>query len=79
MKWHKVKELPPVEGMPVIVLYKNNKPDKDCWTTDIAYYCDGEFYRLVLDPYLGVLRKELSQEPVEYWTEYIKPTFIGLE
>lgn len=69
--WHNVKEDPPMEGKPVLILQTWGEP-KD-YTTDIAYFCDGAFYYLELDPRLGVLRKTYVNEKVEYWADYIIP------
>ena len=50
----------PAEGKPYIVKGANY--------TAVAFYCDGEFYTLKYDPYLGVLRKSHVDKPL-YWTE----------
>ena len=77
--WFNVKTKTPAEGMPVVILQMNGVYDPEAWTTDIAYFCDGSFYNLQLDPILGVLRKEHVSEPVEYWTQYITPCAAELK
>lgn len=73
-KWKSVKDNTPPEGMPILILDHGSTNDPDFWVTDIAYYCDGGFYNLQLDPRLGVLRKEFVKEPVKYWAHYIVPS-----
>ena len=68
--WYKLSDRKPYAGKPVAVLFMNNELDPQFWTTDIAYYCDGDFYCLEYDPHLGVLRKQFVSEPIEYWSEY---------
>ena len=71
--WHSVKTDPPAEGRAVLILNTLGERDSQLWTTDIAYFCDGEFYYLELDPHLGILRKEHVDFNVEYWADYIVP------
>ena len=61
MGWKHVKTEPPAEGTAVLV---------SSTTTDVAYYCDGEFYYLEYDPNLGVLRKQYVNASL--WTEIPK-------
>lgn len=69
--WHNVKEDPPVEGVPIVGLFMNGLNDPDAWVTDIVYYCDGMFYKLDIDPRLGILRKEYISDKVDYWSHYL--------
>ena len=46
----------PTEGEACIVKGNNY--------TAVAFYCDGEFYTLKYDPYLGVLRKSHIDKPL---------------
>lgn len=71
--WHNVKTEPPTEGEPVIGLSTFGKSNTADWITDIVYYCDHMFYKLSLDPTLGILRKEHIPDIVDYWTECISP------
>lgn len=73
--WYNVKEQPPYEGSPLLILMQNGEKDTDFWTTDIAYYCDGGWYKLDYDKNLGILRKVFVTEPVEYWAKYMEPDF----
>lgn len=66
MGWHNFAEHKPVSGIPVIVTGKFDAGTSD---RDIAYYFDGDFYKLGLDPVLGALRKQLIEYPVLQWTE----------
>lgn len=69
--WHDLNKDKPSEGQCVVILHTNGNLDPDAWYTDIAYYCDGSFYCLELDPHLGVLRKEHINEKIRYWSTYI--------
>ena len=69
-RWKRVKETPPAEGAAVVILLTHGEQDSDFWTTEIAYYCDGQFYNLEYDPHLGILRKQHVSEPVEYWATW---------
>ena len=71
--WFSLKEHPPSNGKPVVVLHMNGELDPDFWTMDIAYFCNGEFYNLEYDPHLDILRKVFVTEPVEYWAEIVYP------
>lgn len=53
---------PPEEGIPVKIYCVGG--------CEVAYFCDGEFYNLRLDPRLGILRKEHVDKKVLCW-EYI--------
>lgn len=62
MNWKNVKEDPPVNGEYVLVLL----PDR---RTDIACYCNDEFYKLIYDPHLDILRKTFYDEKVDCWSK----------
>ena len=69
-RWHSMKDTPPANGQCVAILIMHGTKDTDFWTTQIAYYCDGDFFCLEYDDTLGVLRKVHINEPVEYWSSY---------
>jgi len=54
-----IERFKPEEGQPVILTLDDRK-------RIVAYYNNGEFYRLKLDPVLGVLRKE--QVKAKIWS-----------
>ena len=68
--WYKLPDQKPYEGKAVVVLNMNGTYDTDFWTTEIAYYCDEQFYFLEYDPHLGILRKQHYPYKVEYWADY---------
>ena len=69
--WYKVEDNPPAEGQCVVVLHQYSSNDPDCWTTEIAYYCDEAFWNMEYDPNLGVMRKNYVGKDPEYWSNYI--------
>lgn len=69
MDWNKTSDMNPPRGKPVVVLTHTNKDDSKTLVSDIAYYCDGSYYALKLDPRLDILRKVCIPKP-EYWVDY---------
>lgn len=69
--WQSVKECPPANGACVAVIYDAKTKDPDFFVTDIAYYCDEEFYKLEYDENLGIMRKIFVSDPVMYWSKLI--------
>ncbi len=65
MLWTDINTTTPPEGIPVLILFTEQS---DAYASDVAYFCDGSFYNLKLDPNLGVLRKEHVNNAVKYWT-----------
>lgn len=74
-EWFDYEETKPTEGRLVCVLHKNGELDKQFWTDDYCYYCDGNFYTLDYDPHLGVMRKNVCLEKVDMWTAPLYPNF----
>ena len=72
--WQSVKDDPPPEGEPVLVLEKHYSEDPDYWTTEVAYFCDDAFWNLEYDPNLGIMRKNFYGQHPEYWAQYIVPS-----
>ena len=65
--WNNLKDKTPAEGQCVVMLFMNGEKDRQFWTTEIGYYCDGAFYNLQYDPHTGVLRKMFVEDTVSYW------------
>ena len=61
---HDVNKQRPEEGSAVLAV--NSKTQ----TKEVAFYCDGSFYTLRLDPVLGILRKTYIPDIV-YWTDLV--------
>lgn len=72
--WYNLKEQQPSNGQCVVICYNNGTNDKEFWTTQIAYYCNKEFYVLEYDKHLDVLRKQYVPTP-QYWSNYIIHSF----
>lgn len=66
MSWTKLAAKKPDPGVPVIVTgeWKDGKSNRD-----VAYYCDDGFYKLAIDPVLGVLRKTHIDYKVVEWAD----------
>lgn len=75
VEWKNIEKDPPCEGSLVFILQLNGELDKDFWTTEAAYYCDGEFYVLEYDPHLGILRKQHVSNKAKYWHPVYFPSY----
>lgn len=73
--WIPMHEKTPAEGKPLLIMLADGEGNPDLRTADIAYYCDGTFFKLELDPHLGVLRKQCVNGKVTHWAKYIIPYF----
>lgn len=69
--WHLFEDVKPADGQTVVLCFSNGEVDKQFWTTDLATYCDGTFYKLEYDEHLGVLRKVPVHEKVLAWSSYL--------
>lgn len=70
--WHDYNKMKPWNGQYVVLLFKNGGNDPQLYETQLACYCNNEFYTLSYDEHLDVLRKSYVERRPDCWSNWVQ-------